>query len=59
MEKPLYVCYSVNLRNWLSNQGIRYEVGGKSISSNNPFWVYVNDARLQSLLKQWTLNRNN
>lgn len=50
----LYVCYSPNLNKFLKGNGLRYEIGGKHIETNKPFWVYVRNEKLNSLLKVWS-----
>lgn len=56
-DKPLFVCYSLPLRDFLFENGIRYEVGGKSINTDKPFWVYVRCEKLNTLLNTWSSRR--
>ena len=52
----LYCCYSKPQKDFLSKHGIRYEIGGKSMSSDNPFWVYIRTEKLNMLLEEWSLS---
>jgi very-short-patch-repair endonuclease len=38
-SKILYCCYSFPQKEYLKSNGIRYELGGKSLSTDCPFWV--------------------
>ena len=53
----LYTCYSLNLRNYLSNNGLRYKLAARHPNSNNLFWVYVKDEKLNELLTKWTAGK--
>lgn len=50
----LYCCYSLNLRNFLFQHGIRYEIVAKNPNSDKLFWVYVKNEKLDDLLNKWT-----
>lgn len=58
-DKLLYVCYSLPQKDYLKNNGIRYEIGGKSVSTDCPFWVFVRTEKLDELLKSWSLGNKN
>lgn len=53
-NKILYCCYSIPQKNYLKNNGIRYELGGKSLTTNSPFWVYIRTKKLDMLLEKWS-----
>lgn len=53
----LYCCYSMNLRNYLCANGVRYKLCALNPNSNNRFWVYVKDENLNELLTKWTTNK--
>ena len=53
MDK-LYCCYSLNLRNFLYQNGLRYELAAKNPNSDRLFWVYIKDEKLDELLNKWT-----
>ena len=49
----LYCCYSLNLRNFLYENGLRYELAAKNPNSDKLFWIYIKDDRLDTLLSKW------
>lgn len=59
MEKniELYTCYSLNLRNYLQDHGVRYKLAARNPNSNKLFWVYVKDKKLDTLLTEWTTKK--
>ena len=57
-KSMLYVCYSKPQRDYLKQNGIRYDIGGKSISTDNPFWVYIRTDKLNKLLSNWSSKIN-
>lgn len=50
----LYTCYSLNLRNFLYNNGLKYKLAARNPNSNQLFWVYVKNEKLNELLTKWT-----
>ena len=50
----LYTCYSLNLRNYLNDNGLKYKLAARNPNSNKLFWVYVKNKQLNDLLAQWT-----
>lgn len=50
----LYTCYSLNLRNYLNDNGVKYKLAARNPNSNKLFWVYVKDKQLDGLLEKWT-----
>ena len=52
----LYCCYSLNLRNYLYENGLRYKLAALNPNSKNLFWVYVKDEKLNKLLDEWSAN---
>lgn len=55
--KKVYCCYSLNLRNYLSEQGIHYEICALNPNNRAMFWVYIRTPKLNNALNQWTINR--
>ena len=53
-NSKLYCCYSVPLRNYLSENGIRYEIAAKNPNSDIYFWVYIRTEKLNKLLSLWS-----
>ena len=54
MEVNLYCCYSLPLRNFLYNGGLRYKLAALNPNSKKLFWVYVKDEKLDNLLNEWS-----
>lgn len=57
MNVELYCCYSLNLREFLHNNGLRYKIAALNPNSKSLFWVYVKDEKLDKLLNEWSLNK--
>ena len=55
----LYCCYSLNLRNYLYENGMRYKLAALNPNSKSLFWVYVKGEKLDKLLNNWSENRRN
>lgn len=53
----LYCCYSLNLREFLYNNGVRYKLAALNPNSKSLFWVYVKNERLDKLLSEWSANK--
>ena len=54
----LYCCYSLNLREFLYKNGLRYKLAALNPNSKSLFWVYVKDEKLDKLLNEWSANKN-
>lgn len=53
----LYCCYSLNLRNFLYENGLRYKLAALNPNSKSLFWVYIKDEKLDKLLSKWSENK--
>lgn len=53
----LYCCYSLNLRDFLYNNGVRYKLAALNPNSKSLFWVYVKNEKLDKLLSEWSANK--
>lgn len=53
----LYCCYSLNLREFLCKNGLRYKLAALNPNSKSLFWVYVKDEKLDRLLNEWSANK--
>lgn len=53
----LYCCYSLNLREFLYKNGLRYKLAALNPNSKSLFWVYVKDEKLDKLLDEWSANK--
>lgn len=50
----LYCCYSINLRDYLYKNGLRYELAALNPNSQKLFWVYIKTKKLDELLTKWS-----
>ena len=50
----LYCCYSLNLRNYLYENGLTYEIAALNPNSQKLFWVYIKTKKLDELLTKWS-----
>lgn len=57
MDVELYYCYSLPLRNYLYENGLRYKLAALNPNSKKLFWVYVKNEKLDNLLNGWTANK--
>jgi hypothetical protein len=55
--KALFCCYSLPLRDFLYNNGVKYELCALNPNSKNMFWIYVRTDKLNSLLNKWTMDK--
>ena len=53
----LYCCYSLNLREFLYNNGVRYKLAALNPNSKSLFWVYIKNEKLDKLLTEWSANK--
>lgn len=56
-QNKIYCCFSMNLKNFLSDNGIRYELEALSKSTHKTFWLYIVDDKLNQLLTEWTMKK--
>lgn len=54
MDVELYCCYSLNLRNFLYKNGLRYKLAALNPNSQELFWIYIKDKKLDKLLTEWS-----
>ena len=54
-NSKLLPCYSIPMRDFLTSQGIRYELVGLHPTSKAMFWVYITDEKLDKALTTWSL----
>ena len=53
-ESILFPCYSIPLRDYLSEHGIKYELVGLNPNTNKMFWVYIKTPELLKYLIKWS-----
>lgn len=56
-QNKIYCCFSMNLKNFLSDNGIRYELEALNKSTHKTFWLYIIDDKLNQLLTEWTTRK--
>ena len=54
----LYCCYSLNLREFLYKNGVRYKLAALNPNSKSLYWVYVKNEKLDKLLSEWSANKH-
>ena len=54
-KKHIYCCYSLELRNFFTKHGVRYEVVGLNPNNNQMFWAYIRTDKLNNILNLWTV----
>ena len=52
----IYRCYSVNLMQFLAQNGERYILIALDVKSQRKFWAYVKTDKFNKLLAQWIEN---
>lgn len=52
--KKLFCCYSVTLRDYLYQHGMKYELCAINPNSNTMFWAYLRTNKLDELLNAWS-----
>lgn len=53
----LYCCYSLNLREFLYDNGVKYKLAALNPNSKSLFWVYIKTDKLDKLLTEWSTNK--
>lgn len=53
-NNKLFPCYSIPMRNFLSQKGIRYELVGLHPETKKMFWVYIKDKKLIEAVNEWS-----
>lgn len=57
MDAELYTCYSLPLRDFLYENGLKYKLVALNPNSKKLFWVYVKTKELDKLLDRWSTNK--
>ena len=57
-DVELYCCFSLNLRNFLYEHGLKYKIAALHPNTNNLFWIYIKNDKLKELLNKWTNHMN-
>lgn len=56
-DSKLYCCYSVPLRNYLTQNGVHYEICAKNPNSDILMWIFIRTEKLNKLLKMWSQSK--
>lgn len=54
MQNKLYCCYSLKLRDFLRDHGMRYELCALNPNNQKMFWVYFRTEELNKYLSMWS-----
>lgn len=57
-ESKLFCCFSVPLKDYLSNNGVKYEITALNQNTLKTMWIYIKNDKLSNLLKEWSLGKN-
>ena len=57
MDVELYCCYSLPLRKFLYENGVRYKLAALNPNSKKLFWIYIKNKKLDNLLNIWSANK--
>jgi len=52
-DVQLFPCYSLNLRDFLINKGLRYKISALNPNNHKMFWLFVDNEKLNNLLIEW------
>lgn len=55
-NNDIYRCYSVNLKEFLTNHNIRYFLVALDSKTHRTFWVYEKTKEFNCLLQEWIAN---
>lgn len=56
-ESKLFCCFSVPLKDYLSNNGVKYEITALNQNTLKTMWIYIKNDKLNNLLKEWSLGK--
>lgn len=54
MKNKIYCCYSLELRDFLISNGLRYDVVGLNPTSKRMFWGFIKNEKLNIFLNEWS-----
>ena len=58
-DSKIYCCFSVPLKDYLTQQKIKYDICALNPNSKLMFWGYVRTEKLNECLKTWSLRKKN
>ncbi len=59
MDKKLFCCFSVPLRDYLTSNGIKYELCALNEKTHKTMWIYMRNEKLNIVLNKWSLSNPN
>ena len=57
-DVEVYMCYSITLRDYLYQHGMRYKVAAINPNSNKMFWLYIKTDEFKKLLTDYSNERS-
>lgn len=58
-DVQLFPCYSVKLKQYLINEGLKYKIVALNPNNHKAFWVFIDDEHLKQALIKWKDTRPN
>lgn len=58
-DSRLYCCFSVPLRDFLTENGVRYDMCALNEKTHKTMWIYVRTSKLNKILETWSLRKPN
>lgn len=56
--RKLFCCYNIEKRNYLFQRGIKYDLCALNPNTNNMFWAYIRNEKLDKVLNEWSNEKN-
>ena len=56
-KERLFCCYSVDLRNFLYEKGIKYDLCALNPNTKNMFWAFIRSDALDQALDEWPIHK--
>lgn len=57
-DVELFMCYSITLRDYLYQHGLRYKVAAINPNSQHMFWLYIKTEKLKQLLTSYSKQKS-
>lgn len=53
-KSKIFPCYSIPMRDFLTQKGIKYEIVGLHPKTHKMFWVYIKNEELNKAMQEWS-----
>jgi hypothetical protein len=53
MDIELFPCYSIPLRDFLLNKGLKYKLAALNPNNHKMFWLFIENEKLNNCLLEW------